>query len=112
MTLSAFFDKAVNGDLDTLLRFFETAEKTDDTAAGKAPTCTENGLTDGIVCDVCGETIKAQSEIAATGHHYGDDGVCTECGEKKPEQSKNFFRKIADFFRKIVNWFKNLFKRG
>lgn len=30
----AVFDKAVNGDLDTLLRFFETAEKTDDTAAG------------------------------------------------------------------------------
>lgn len=47
-----------------------------------------------------------------TGHHYGDDGVCTECGEKKPGESKNFFRKIADFFRKIVNWFKNLFKRG
>lgn len=31
---SAVFDKAVNGDLDTLLRFFETAEKTDDIAAG------------------------------------------------------------------------------
>lgn len=78
--------------------------------AGKVPTCTETGLTDGAVCSVCGETVTAQKEIPAKGHSYGDDGVCTECGEKKPEESKNFFQKIADFFKKIINWFKNLFK--
>lgn len=77
---------------------------------GKAPTCTETGLSDGIVCSVCGETLKAQTEIPAKGHSFGEDGICTECGAKKPEESKNFFQKIADFFKKIINWFKNLFK--
>ena len=78
---------------------------------GKAPTCTESGLTDGEKCSVCGTVITAQTEIPAEGHSYGDDGVCTKCGQKKPEESKNFFRKIADFFKKIINWFKNLFKK-
>jgi predicted nucleic-acid-binding Zn-ribbon protein len=36
--------------------------------SGKAPTCTENGLTDGAICSVCGDTLVPQNEIPATGH--------------------------------------------
>ncbi len=79
--------------------------------AGKAATCTENGLTDGEKCSVCGTVLEKQTEIPATGHDYGEDGTCKNCGEKKPEESKSFFRKIADFFKKIFNWIKSLFTR-
>ncbi len=47
--------------------------------AGKPATCTESGLTDGIVCSVCGEILKAQTEIAASGHDWG--AVVFEIGE-------------------------------
>ncbi|MBQ1264199.1 MAG: hypothetical protein IIY04_02135, partial [Oscillospiraceae bacterium] len=50
---------------------------------GKDATCTEDGLTDGIICSVCGEVIKAQEPIKATGHNYVN-GTCTNCGEKDP----------------------------
>lgn len=34
-------------------------------------TCTADGLTEGSHCSVCGETIKAQKTVNATGHNYG-----------------------------------------
>ncbi len=82
----AVFDKAVNGDLDTLLlRFFETAEKTDDTAAGVS---------------VSLAVIKAFERAADA---FLPDTIVSE----------NYTASdLTDFFRKIVNWFKNLFKRG
>ena len=43
---------------------------TNETITGKAPTCTETGLTDGIKCSVCGKTLTAQTEIPALGHSY------------------------------------------
>ena len=43
-------------------------------------TCTETGLTEGSHCSVCGKVLNAQTEIPATGHHYGDDGICIDCG--------------------------------
>ena len=46
--------------------------------------CTETGLTDGSHCSVCGEVIKAQSVIPATGHTEVIDkakpATCTESG--------------------------------
>lgn len=56
-----------------------------ETEEGKAPTCTENGVTDGIVCSVCGETIEEQKVMPATGHSFGDwtvikQATCTEKG--------------------------------
>ena len=36
--------------------------------AGKAPTCTEPGLTEGKQCEHCGTVTVAQAEIAAVGH--------------------------------------------
>lgn len=43
---------------------------------GKKATCTETGLTDGEVCSVCGETLKAQEVIPALGHAF-DEGKVT-----------------------------------
>lgn len=74
-----------------------TAKKahTEEVITGKAATCSENGLTDGKKCTVCGETTVAQTTIEA--HHTEiiltqkypnctEDGLtegkkCTICGE-------------------------------
>ena len=44
--------------------------------------CTEDGLTRGVVCGVdgCGEAWVAQETIPASGHNYVD-GLCAKCGE-------------------------------
>ena len=60
---------------------------TEETVAGKAPTCTETGLTDGVVCTVCGEIVTAQEVIPVAGHSYVD-GVCTVCGGADPDYVK------------------------
>jgi len=38
--------------------------------AAVAPTCTENGLTEGSHCSVCSETLVAQTVVGATGHSW------------------------------------------
>ena len=63
---------------------------TNETVPGFAATCKENGLTDGTVCTVCGETTLAQQIIPALGHTYSDWIVdlnpnCTEAGSKHKE---------------------------
>ena len=65
-----------------------------------APTCTQNGLTEGSHCSVCGEVLTAQEQIPALGHRFGDwtttkpakctetgqkERVCSVCGEKETE---------------------------
>ena len=45
-------------------------------------TCTEDGLTEGKHCSVCGEVLVKQEVVKATGHHY-ENGVCADCGEKE-----------------------------
>ncbi|MBR2335109.1 MAG: hypothetical protein IKA62_02650 [Clostridia bacterium] len=57
-----------------------------ETIPGKAMTCAEDGLTDGIVCRDCGMVIKAQEVIVASGHDAPEatcteDGVCTVCNQ-------------------------------
>ena len=52
-----------------------------------AATCTTDGKTEGSHCSVCGEVIKAQTVIKATGHKYDDGKItkqptCTETGVK------------------------------
>ncbi|MDO4379884.1 MAG: hypothetical protein Q4D20_03305 [Clostridia bacterium] len=70
-----------------------------------AATCTETGLTEGIVCSVCGAVITAQTTVPAKGHSFtnyvsNNNATCTDnatetaecdngCGEKKT-------REIAD----------------
>ena len=40
------------------------------TVAGKQPTCTLNGMTDAIVCAVCGEVLADSEMIPANGHSW------------------------------------------
>ena len=50
---------------------------------GKAPTCTNTGLTDGVKCADCGDIIVAQETIPALGHSYNvvvTDPNCTNAG--------------------------------
>ena len=61
-----------------------------ETIPGYAATCTTNGLTDGSVCTVCGETTLAQQVIPATGHTASDwildaAATCTELGSQHKE---------------------------
>lgn len=60
---------------------------TEETIPGKAATCTETGLTDGVKCSVCGTVLVAQEVIPATGHTVVvDEAVeptCTETGLKE-----------------------------
>ena len=43
--------------------------------AAVSATCTENGLTEGKTCAVCGEILLAQTEIPATGHIEATDAA-------------------------------------
>ncbi len=56
----------------------------------KDATCTEDGLTEGEKCSVCGEVLKAQQGIHATGHKGGTatcahKAKCETCGEEYGE---------------------------
>lgn len=54
------------------------------------PTCTEDGLTSGIHCEVCGEIIVAQEKINALGHSYGNNNnKCIRCNEDKPNENND-----------------------
>ena len=46
-----------------------------------APTCTQNGLTEGKHCSTCGETLIEQTTVGAYGHNT-IGVVCTVCQEK------------------------------
>ena len=49
---------------------------------GKAPTCTDSGLTEGSWCSECQEILVAQAEIPALGHTDDDkDYLCDACGD-------------------------------
>ncbi len=81
----------------------QTIEKlphTPKTVPGKAATCKETGLTDGVVCSVCGDVIQAQTVIGKTAHKWNGGAVttqptctaagvktyiCTVCGDTKTE---------------------------
>ncbi|MBO5050929.1 MAG: serine protease [Clostridia bacterium] len=52
---------------------------------GKAPTCTEDGMTEGSHCAVCGKAVVAQTVLPATGHtpviDAGREPTCKKPGE-------------------------------
>ena len=53
-------------------------------------TCTEDGLTEGVKCSVCGEILTAQEVIPAEGHKMGEFSVtkpatCKEEGEERAD---------------------------
>ena len=59
-------------------------EHTPETVPGKEASCTENGLTEGSKCSVCGEILTVQVAIPATGHAEVTEPAvaptCTETG--------------------------------
>jgi hypothetical protein len=80
------------------------------TVAGKAATCTESGLTEGTKCSVCGEVLKAQETIPATGHDWKTETIkpdgltdgktvktCRSCGKSETTvipASEGFFDRL------------------
>ena len=38
--------------------------------SGREPTCTESGMTNGIICERCGEVLTAQTTVPALGHSW------------------------------------------
>lgn len=57
---------------------------TEEVLQAEDATCTEDGLTAGKKCSVCGETLVAQDTVTAHGHTEADlddvDATCTEAG--------------------------------
>lgn len=108
------------------------ATHTEETVKGYAATCTETGLTDGVKCSVCGETLTEQKEITVADHVDADsDYICDYgCGHEfaKPadpdqpdtpdepedpsENCDHLCHKTGflGFLWKIVNFFCKLFK--
>lgn len=64
-------DKEVFSDVGSKLPHTEIA-----IGEAKSATCTEDGITAGIKCSVCGEVIEEQQVIKAHGHKW-DDGIVT-----------------------------------
>ena len=64
-------------------------EHTPEVIPAIAATCTEPGKTEGSKCSVCGEVLKAQEEIPATGHTVvtvpAIAATCTETGKTEGE---------------------------
>ena len=61
---------------------------TPETVPGKDATCTDDGLTEGSKCSVCGIVLKAQEVISASGHSWGEwtqtkAPTCTTAGEEQ-----------------------------
>ncbi len=59
---------------------------TQETVPGTEADCTHDGLTEGSVCSVCGEILKAQETIPAKGHDWAPADrlhpkTCRVCGE-------------------------------
>ena len=73
---------------------------------GVEPTCTDEGLTEGSYCSVCGIVLVAQEVIPATGHSY-DNGICTNCGEADPDWIGEFpFKDVPEeqWYRAAVEY--------
>lgn len=92
--IKLFVDDAdVCGDVSTGFSTDYTIEEvtltththTPTTVKGYDATCTENGLTDGVKCEGCGEWLTKQEVILADGHKEvtdaAVDATCTEAGK-------------------------------
>lgn len=74
-----------NPDLRTSITF--TVICTHDSVklvGAKDAACSQEGYMGDLVCEECGEIIKAGEVIPKTAHNY-IDGVCSECGAEKPD---------------------------
>ncbi len=85
----------------------------------KAPTCSETGLTGETKCSVCGEILKMQEIIPATGKHTDEnnDGLCDRCGTdlgtNNPSENCSCIchsKGFSAFIYKLIRIFLKLFK--
>lgn len=87
---------------------------TEEIISGMPADCTNDGLTDGVICSVCQTELTAQQIILATGHiNENDDNYCDSCGHDFSSDCSHichsssafmrFFWKIALFFNKLFN---------
>ncbi len=81
--LDDYFSDINSGTADGDKEYCTHNEITD---TAKSPTCTEEGLTEGVHCSICNEVLKAQQIVSMLGHSYIDN-VCERCGEIKPSVS-------------------------
>lgn len=109
----------------------EALEHKKETIIGKAPTCTETGLTDGVKCSACGDTLTVHQTIGKLAHkddngdYMCDYGCGYEFEKPAPEEPTpdtpneptdgdcdHLCHKsgILGFFWKIVQFFTKLFK--
>ena len=52
------------------------------------PKCTEAGYTGDLICSDCGEVLENGEHLDMLGHDYGEDGICTRCGQKKDGETE------------------------
>lgn len=77
--------------------------------AGKAPTCTEKGLTSGTKCSVCGTVLVAQKEIDVLPHNFQGPS-CADCGVANPDYVEHEHKCTktysfnADFTKRVVTY--------
>lgn len=77
--------------------------------AGKAPTCTEKGLTAGTKCSVCGTVLVAQKEIDKLPHNF-QGANCADCGASNPNYVEHEHKCTksysfnADFTKRVVTY--------
>lgn len=69
---------------DTYTQPIAATGHSEQAVAGKKPTCTEPGLTEGKACATCGKVLAEQEEISPLGHSFAQ-GICTVCGAEDPD---------------------------
>lgn len=87
---------------------------------GKNASCTENGLTDGEKCKVCGEITKEQKATNKAPHVNNGEDYCANCGADmldnrcpycNKDHGTSFGGKITRFFHDIAYRFQSFFGR-
>lgn len=81
---------------ETIERIIPATGHTEEVIPGTPATCTETGLSEGVLCSVCGAVLVEQEVVPAKGHTYGEtvvieeasclrngkqESVCKDCGE-------------------------------
>ena len=67
-----FSDAACTEEIDENSWIIPALGHAEEVVPGKAPTCTETGLTEGKKCSRCGATLVEQTVIDALGHNWGE----------------------------------------
>ena len=87
----------------------ERQPHTEEIVLGKPSTCSEEGLTDGKKCKVCGKVTKEQEVIKKKDHvDKNDDGYCDVCKAETREHCPYCNQAHTGFFGGITRFFHRL----